>query len=159
MEKRSLYRAVVRQYQADPLRSRSTQGRFHDETSGPTTYLADSPLTAWKEVRHRWRAQRHAYVMVEVSVRVAMVDLTDEAVQVAYGCNRKMLTGDQHEPCRRLAARLRTEGIEAFWTFSAAHNPEGRQLVVFLDQLSSESQVRVIDVQTVPRQGLGTSRS
>jgi hypothetical protein len=154
--KTSLYRAVFQGYEGDPLPTRSPQGRFHDPSSGPTTYLAESQSTAWKEVTHRWHARRSAYVMVEVAVSVdSVLDLTDEAVQVRYGCDRKMLTALEHEPCRRLAARLRGEGIEALWTFSAADNPDGRQLVLFLDKLGGESQVRVTGVQRVSRKLVG----
>jgi len=147
MQQRTLFRAVFEEYAADPLPSRSAKGRFHDEDSGRTAYLAGKRITAWKEVIHRWMARPKSYRTAEVSVKVSkVVDLTDPGVQAKYGIDVLTLTGEDHEPCRRLARRIREEGAEAIWTFSRADQPGGRQLVVFLDRLASGSSVRVRQV-------------
>lgn len=140
-----LYKAVYEEYKNNPLSSRSEKGRFHDQVTGrSTTYLAASRDTAWKEVTHRWRAAKASYLMVEVMVNVKkVVDLTDPSTQARYGVDAELLTAEEHEPCRQIAARLRAEGVEAIWTFSAADKPEGRQLVLFLDRLGPGSYVRI----------------
>lgn len=147
------YRAVFEDYVYDtdgPLSSRSGQGRFHDKADGPTTYLAVRPETAWKEVEFHWHPAPETYRMVEVSAKVKRVaDLTDPAIRRTYDVNITTLVGDDHEPCRRLARRLRAEGFEALWTFSRADQPQGRQLVVFLDRLNPGSYVRVKKVRPI----------
>lgn len=144
-EEVKLYKAVYEEYEQAPLPSRSSKGRFHEQSTGSsTTYLATSPETAWKEVTERWSTKRSTYRMVEVVVRVSkVVDLTDSATRERYGVDEGMLTAEDHGPCQQLAARVREEGVEAVWTFSRADRPEGRQLVVFLDLLGSSSSARV----------------
>ncbi len=117
-----LYKAVYSEYDKDPLPSRSASGRFHDADSGAnTSYLTDSAETAWKEVTFRLRAQPESYRMVEVEVRLNRVmNLADEKVQKRYGVNRQMLIADDYRLTQKVAARLRTEGVEAFWTYSRA---------------------------------------
>lgn len=145
------FRAVYRAYRDDPLPSRSPSGRFHArEGGGSVTYLAASPETAWKEVTERWAADRGAYWMVEVTVRLSRVaDLTDSAVQARYGVDQRVLTDPRHERCQQLGQRLREDGFEGLLTFSRADRPSGRQLVVFLDRLGAGSRVRVKSVKPV----------
>ncbi len=85
--------------------------------------------------------------MAEVHVRLqAIVDLTDRATQERYGVDPRTLTSDDYTQCLRLAARLRAEGVEAIWTYSRADWPDGRQLVVFVDQLRRRSEVSVVRI-------------
>jgi hypothetical protein len=110
--------------------------------------LAASRETAWKEVTSRWGADPAAYWMAEVRVRLTKVaDLTDPATRVRYGVDELALTEARHDRCQKLADRLREEGYEGAWTFSRADRATGRQLVVFLDRVSSGSGVRVQSVK------------
>lgn len=153
LEKR-VFKAVYREYEKDPLPSRSENGRFHDRTTGKrTTYLASGAETAWKEVLHRWRARRGSYRMVEVAVRLSkIVDLTELENQNKYGVTPELLTGDDYTSCQKLARQLREEGVEGFWTYSRADRPSGRTLVVFLDHLLESSFVKVQRVQAIGTQ-------
>ena len=56
------------------------------------------------------------------------------------GISREMLTGPDLIPCQALAARLRSAGAEGILTLSSA-DPEGKNLVVFLDRLGPSSSV------------------
>jgi hypothetical protein len=141
---RRLYRAYCKAHDKDPIPSRSPQGRFHDATTGPTTYLAATAETAWKEVTFRWGASRSTYRIAEVRVSVtAIADLTDPAIQKRYGIDERLLTADDHRLCQGFANRLRAEGYEGIWTYSRADVPNGRQLVVFLDCLRAGSELEV----------------
>jgi len=145
------YRAVYRDYRAEPLASRSPAGRFHSGAApGSITYLAAEPTTAWQEVTARWGAEPKCYWMAEVQVKLTRVaDLTDPKTQAHYDVDEHVLTGADHRPCQQLAERLRAEGFEAAWTYSRADKPHGRQLVVFLDGLRPGSSVRVRKVSPV----------
>ena len=140
-----LYKAVYVDYEKDPLPSRSASGRFHDAASGPvTSYLTDKRKTAWKEVKFRWKADPASYRMAEVAVRLnKLIDLTDGKMQEKYGVNQEMLIADDYRLTQRVAHRLRAEGVEAFWSYSRADQPDGRALVVFLENLAPGSYVRV----------------
>ena len=153
LEKR-VFKAVYREYEKDPLPSRSENGRFHDRTTGKrTTYLASSAETAWREVLYRWRAKPGSYRIVEISVRLSkIVDLTEPENQEKYGIAPEVLTGDDYTSCQKLARQLREEGAEGFWTYSRADRPSGRTLVVFLDHLLQSSFVKVQRLQAVGTQ-------
>ncbi|MBI4488618.1 MAG: RES family NAD+ phosphorylase [Deltaproteobacteria bacterium] len=155
LEKR-VFKAVYREYEKDPLPSRSENGRFHDRTRGKwTTYLASSAETAWREVLHRWRARPESYRIVEVAVRLSkVVDFTEPENQRKYGITPELLMGGAYTPCQKLARQLREEGVEGFWTYSRVDRPSGRTLVVFLDQLLGGSVVKVQRVRPVGLPGL-----
>lgn len=142
---------MYRDYRDAPLPSRSPTGRFHSrQGGGSVTYLAASPDTAWKEVTERWGADRAAYWMVEVSVRLTKVaDLTDAATRTRYGVDERVLTEADHERCQQLGQRLRADGFEGVLTLSRADRPGGRQVVVFLDRLTAGSRVRVTSAKPV----------
>lgn len=131
---------MYQDYRDDPLPSRSPLGRFHSrESAASVTYLAASPQTAWKEVTARWSADRDAYWMAEVRVRLNKVaDLTEAGTPERLGIDQQALTDASHDRCQRLAERLRAQGFEGIWTFSRADRPDGRQLVVFLDRVSRQ---------------------
>lgn len=140
-----LYKAVYEEFADNPFPSRSAKGRFHDaETAGSTTYLAAYPTTSWKEVVHRWKANPAVYRMASVRVSVSnIVDLTSAESQRRYKITEPMLTGDEYGPTQLLAHRLRSLGVEAVWTYSRADQPNGRVLVVFLEQRAAGSEVTV----------------
>ena len=147
----TVYRAVFSEYANDPLPSRSQSGRFHGARNGPmTTYLAESPRTAWREVTVRWRAQKAAYRMVHVEANLNRVlDLTESAVQLARGIDARFLVAPEYPPCQLLAETIRSEGFEAIRTYSAADYPAGRQLVVFLNSLDATSSLSVVAIRDV----------
>jgi hypothetical protein len=82
--------------------------------------------------------------MASVRVNVSnIVDLTSAESQQRYKITESMLTGDEYGPTQLLARRLRSLGVEAVWTYSRADQPNGRVLVVFLEQRAAGSEVTV----------------
>lgn len=140
----TLLRAVYHKYAVQPIPSRSSTGRFHDELSpGQTTYLAEDQRTAWKEVSLHWGASEQMYRLVEVEVEFdAIIDLTEPATRKKYGITRAQLLSEDWSACQQLANRLRREGVQAIRTFSRADQPDGRNVVVFLECLKP-SRIRV----------------
>jgi len=149
MESRVLFRAVYEDFEAEPIPSRSAKGRFHVRALG-ISYLAGSPTTAWREVTARWGADPAAFVMVEIEVTLKdVLDLTDPAVHSALGITEAELVATDYDACQKLAERLGPDGPEAIWTYSAADQPDGRQLVVFLDRLRSGSSIRIVSIRPI----------
>ena len=88
--------------------------------------------------------------MAEVQISLhEVVDLTEPSTQQHYGIDQAALTADNYTVCQQLARRLRAEGVEALWTYSRADQPEGRQLVVFLDQLKQDSEVKIMNIRSI----------
>jgi RES domain-containing protein len=147
----TLYRAFYEEYEDDPLPSRSAVGRFHDETGArATSYLAASPETAWREVIHRWQADKGTFRLGKVEVRLSnIMDLTDPVTRKRYDIDRESLTADDYRSCQELRRRLQAEGVEGIWTYSRADQPAGRQLVVLLDQVRKSSRIEVVHVGPV----------
>ena len=145
------YKAFYEQFSDDPLPSRSESGRFHDSrTARVTTYLAARSSTAWREVTHRWRADKGAYRLAMVRIRVAKIaDLTKQSVQKRYGVDRQVLIGEEYKRCQELARRLRADGMQAAWTYSRVHQPAGRVLVVFLDRLDPSFGVERVEIRPI----------
>jgi len=144
----TLYRAFYKEFEDDPLPSRSAEGRFHDRaTARATSYLAASRETAWTEVIERWRAARGTYRMAEVEVRLSVIaDLTNPATRRRYRVDKESLTAADYRPCQELRRRLQAKSVEGIWTYSRADQPAGRHLVVLLDQLKKGSRVNVVHV-------------
>jgi RES domain-containing protein len=139
-----VFRVVHEEYEADPLPSRSSSGRFHTKP-GVTSYFAQTPATAWKEVS-RAPVDPAAFRLVEVAVSIeAIIDLTDDAVRTKFGITGDDLVSPDWAACQRLAEQLRSETV-GVWTYSAADTPDGRVLVVFLDRLSEVSELEVVSV-------------
>ncbi|MGH7266479.1 MAG: RES family NAD+ phosphorylase [Candidatus Rokuibacteriota bacterium] len=134
---------MYRAFADAPLPARA-DGRFNRVGEGVTTYLSLAEETAAREVARRWgavAANRAAYVTVTVPVRLRrVVDLTEADVAAALGVTRETLTGGDLGPGQALAARLRAAGVEGLLTWSAA-DPDGTNLVVFLDRLDPASAV------------------
>src|SRR5262245_44475030 len=118
---------------ASGISSKATDGRFHSD-GDPTSYLATRAQTAVLEVKARIpRARLRAWRLLCVTARLhRILDFTDAAVRRKYRITKRQLVAKDQAACQRLAARLRTEGIEAILTFSRV-DTRGRQLVVFLD--------------------------
>jgi hypothetical protein len=70
-------------------------------------------------------------------------------VQSKYGVTSKQLTAGDHDACQKFGDQLTRAGVEAVWTYSAADQPDGRQLIVFLDNLQPGSSVKVVDARTI----------
>jgi hypothetical protein len=134
--------------------ARGQRGRFSDEP-GQVSYLAENPETAWREVSGHWppgMADPAAHVVVDIDVDLeSVLDFTDEAVQREWGITFAELVQPppDYEPCQQLARRLRAKGIVAIWTYSAADQPDGRVLVVFLENLKPPSALRIAGVRPV----------
>jgi RES domain-containing protein len=151
MVHRRLFRIVHRDRKADPVPSVSRMGRFHGKPR-EVSYLAETPMTAWKEVRAHWPADPSTHLVVDIDVDLdSVLDLTDETMQRECGITPAELVqaGPAYEPCQRLAQRLQARGVSAIWTYSAADQPDGRVLVVFLDNLGPSSALRVLDARPV----------
>jgi RES domain-containing protein len=137
------YRLVYQRFADTPLEAKA-EGRFNRQNEGPTTYLSLTRRIAALEVAKRWGAagtNRAAYVVFEVSVRLRrVVDLTDPDTAAALEVSRETLTGADLAPCQALASRLRAAGIEGILTWSSA-DPDGKNLVIFLDRLDPASSV------------------
>ena len=140
---RTGYRLVYRRFADAPLDARA-EGRFNRQDESRTTYLSLTRRTATLEVAKRWGsvgANRSAYVEFEIPFRLRrIVDLTDPDTAAALGVSRETLTGSDLRECQALAGRLRAEDIEGILTWSAA-DPEGKNLVIFLDQLDPASSI------------------
>lgn len=137
------FRLVYRGFAKTPLEARA-EGRFNRQDEGRTTYLSLTRRTAVLEIAKRWGAigaNRAAYLELQVPVRLRrVVDLTDPGTAAALGVSRELLTGTDLAPCQALATRIRAAGVEGILTWSAA-DPEGKNLVIFLDQLDPASSV------------------
>jgi RES domain-containing protein len=120
---------------------RSWGGRFHDDPQGePTTYLADSLETAWREVSaHAGEARldmgafRAWRVIVPAPVLRNMVDLRRRQQLERYRITRSELQADPApEGGKRLARRLRAEGRAGIVYWSVRNQPHGVCAAVFL---------------------------
>jgi hypothetical protein len=106
--------------------------------------------TAWREVKHHWKANPAAYRMARVQVRLNKIaDLTDREIRKTYGVDKETLQNRDYDATERLARRLRADGFEGIWTYSHADQPNGRCLVVFLDRLSEGSRIEVVEIVQV----------
>ncbi len=135
------YRLVYRMFAQSPLEARA-EGRFNRKDEGRTTYVSLRRRTAGLEVAKRWgtvKANRAAYVEFSVPIRLRrVVDLTDPETAAGLGVDHEILTGNDLRPCQALATRLRAVGAEGLLTWSAA-DPQGKNLVIFLDHLNPGS--------------------
>jgi RES domain-containing protein len=150
--KQTLFKAVYVDYEKEPLPSRSRSGRFHDEKTGMnTTYLTPNKATAWKEVTLRWKADPAYYRMAEVEAKLdSVVDLTDPKKQKEYGISKEALLAADYRLTQQLARQLRSEGVQAAWSYSFADQPDGRMLVVFMENVERpNSYVRVKRVEKI----------
>ena len=137
------FRAVWIGNQKDPLTTKSEEGRYHTmDDMDRTIYLSATPETALHEVKKRWGGEVDEYVIVSARVKLRRcVDLTDQGTQRQLKVAEKELAGDRWRSCQKVAATLRSKGYEGAWTYSAAHYPEGRSLIIFAENLESDSGV------------------
>jgi RES domain len=121
-----LFRVVYELAAADPLPARQDQGRFHTgkDLKSKTYYLSEEEQTCWTEIEHHrgGPVNPDLYRVFQIHVSPSkVVDLTKAGVRQRYGITRKELEDEFNRvPCQELGKRLRTEGIQAVRTFSAA---------------------------------------
>lgn len=122
------------------LQSRS--GRFHDDAERqPTSYVADSLQTAWREVAaafgnvspnpDAFRAWR-----VTLLSETVLVDLRDPVQQAELGITADELQGDPAPPsCKEVARKLRRKDDhpQGLIYRSVRHRPDGVCVVLFLE--------------------------
>jgi hypothetical protein len=112
-----------------PLRTEPSRvgGRFHrPEGRDPTQYLCLHPLGPWAELMRGSDLQTPEQVLAvrqrSWAVRVDLEGLPRVGFEeaVTYGIDPADLVGDDHEPCRALADRLRLTALPGFAVPSAA---------------------------------------
>ena len=128
-----------------PLRAVPSRrpARFHRETEPePTHYLCLHPLGPWAElVRARDLREPEALAYVRERTWAVRVDLAgclrvtlEDAAE--HGISPGDLVGDDHEPCRRWAERLRATGVPGAIVPSAAL-PGTENIVLFGDRVAA----------------------
>lgn len=131
------YRLVYRSRTKNQLES--SRGRFHDDPEGtPTSYLAATIATAWKEVSARFGnvpGNPDAFRLYKVRVDDShLADLTLQEVRERRRVSEDELRSDPASPrCREVAAALRAEGFDGAVYGSVRDRPDGKCLVLFLE--------------------------
>ncbi len=126
---------------------RSGSGRFHhDPEHEPTSYLANSSETAWREVKAhageaRLNMREYRAWRVTLSERAArkLVDLRTREQRERYHITRGELEADPAPETGKLLARqLRREGKAGIIYRSVRNQPDGVCVAVFLEGLEAE---------------------
>jgi RES domain-containing protein len=120
----------------------STPGRFHDDpATEPTSYLADSLLTAWREVTAVFGGipgDPKAFRAWRVTVAGArLADLRDPEEQARQQVTEAELLADPPPPrCMEVARKLRQPkaGYHGMIYQSVRNQPDGVCAVLFLDR-------------------------
>ena len=133
----------------------SKGGRFHDDPdTEPTTYLADSLLTAWREVSARFGeipadpAAFRAWRVMVPNIRLA--DLRDPEEQARQHITQAELFGDPPPPqCKAVARRLRQSdiGYEGLIYGSVRNRPDGVCAVLFLERAGDVVEIEPVDTE------------
>ncbi len=136
-------------------------GRYNIAQEFSCLYTSDTPITALREIRMLTETSRELIahkqepqilLSIEYSLK-AILDLTNPNNQAALGTNIQELTGvwlpmylqGQIAPTQELGAAARaSQKIEAL-KVPSAHEPNGYNLAIFLDRLSSGSFLQVYD--------------
>ncbi len=134
------YRLVSksRETREDVLSSYS--GRFHEGMEAePTTYVADTIETAWREVAAHLGAvpaNPAAFRLYRVSVRkLRLADLSDPKEQARHRTTAAELAADPPSPhCKEIARGLRQAGYHGLLYPSVRNPPVGRCAAFFLEQ-------------------------
>ena len=123
---------------------KSNWGRFHDDPEmEPTSYLADSLKTAWREVTARFGeipADPRAFHVWRVTVpRVRLADLREPEELVHHQVTTAQILVDPPPPqCKALARRLRQQetGYHGLVYQSVRTRPGGICVALFLERVS-----------------------
>lgn len=157
MNQHVAWRAAARD---TPLWARPNRraGRYNDAGEDATQYLALHPLTPWAELLRFGRiTEPDGLVQLRPPVWALRVHLEREPLRLdfdtagAHGLRPEDLVGDDHGPCRRLAARLRADpdGPRALIAPSAAL-PGTENLVLLGSRLAVGYLTEPIDERDVP---------
>lgn len=142
------YRIVGRQHGGATEILESKWGRFHEDPKAePTSYMADSLLTAWREITARigvvpidpdaFRAWR-----VTLPEGAMLVDLRDPEERDHHQITEAELLADPPPPrCKDVARRLRQPetGYQGILYPSVRNRPQGVCAAVFLDRVEGVS--------------------
>lgn len=143
--------------------SRNSGGRFTPKGSFETVYLAEDPITAFREV---WLFLQHpsappftvrtpplVHVAVD-AVLLSALDVTDAGVQDALGTTRQELTGDWWSiQTQGLEAPTQTLGrvcyesgrFDAIRYYSSKNPPNGVCIAVLSERLRDQAYLEVYD--------------
>lgn len=113
-------------------------GRYNHAEAPATQYLGLHPLGPWAEyLRTNELFEEERLAERRLRIWVLQVDLSD-AIEIdfdnapAYGLGPEDLVADDHEPCRRLAERLRLDvGAPSTIIVPSAALPGTRNVVIF----------------------------
>jgi RES domain-containing protein len=146
----SLYRLVRAEKSTWEEVMHSGSGRFHEEDDPPTTYLADSPTTAFKEVAARagvrldpsgfslWKA-------TGLSLRL-LLDLSTSDGRRQVGVTYDELTSAPPSSEGLACARsLRSKGLPGFIYSSVRNRPSGICVVLFLENVADRLEIHRAD--------------
>ena len=142
MSSASWYRIVEKKRTTRNEVLKSRWGRFHeDPETEPTSYLADSLLTAWREITARIGgvpANPDAFRAWRVTVAgVKLADLRDPEELARHRITEAKLLADPSPPqCKEIARRVRQQeaGYHGLVYPSARNRPGGVCVVLFLDR-------------------------
>ena len=136
------YRIVAKNRTTRDEVLKSNGGRFHDNPEmEPTSYLADSLATAWREVTARFGevpADPRAFHAWRVTVPEAkLADLRESEELVHHQVTAAQILADPAPPqCRALARRLRQQetGYRGLIYQSVRNRPGGVCVALFLER-------------------------
>ena len=138
-----------RETREEVLPSRS--GRFHEAMdTEPTTYVADTIETAWREVAAHLGvvpANPAAFRLYRVTVRkLRLADLSDPEEQARYQTTAKELAVDPPPPrCLEIARTLRLAGYHGVLYPSVRNPPTGRCAAFFLEHAEELITIEPVD--------------
>ena len=147
------YRLVIktRETREEVLSSRA--GRFHEEMdTEPTTYMAETIETAWREVAAHLGAvpaNPAAFRLYRVTVRnVKLANLTDPEERTRYQITAEELAADPPPPqCKEIARALRQAGYHGLLYPSVSNPPAGICVALFLEQTNALMTIAPADTE------------
>ncbi len=155
---------VIRRDQAEFFKSFS-DGRFHERSDPPTSYLSLKPRTAVFEVSQgTLDVTPRTHRLLRVAVRLTdTINLCDEMECQYIGLTERevlgpKVLGDPSYDARLLVAReARTARVQGMWYPSRIDSPDGTNLVVFLEnapvgRLQDGAALEILDRDDAPEQ-------
>lgn len=155
MEGEWWYRVVAKHLRTRQEVLKSKGGRFHDDPqTEPTSYLADSLTTAWREVTARFGdvpADPKAFRAWRVRVpEVGLADLRDSEEQARHHVTQAELLADPPPPqCKALARKLRQREsrYQGLIYRSVRNRPDGVCMVLFLEHVGELIELEPVDAE------------
>lgn len=147
------YRIVVKRRTTREEILRSQRGRFHDDPEAePTSYLADSLTTAWREVTAGLGAVPgnleafHAWRVTLSGVKLA--DLRDPEERARHQITEAALLADPPSPrAKEVARSVRRRGYHGMIYQSVRNKPGGVCLVLFLDRAGERIELEAVSAE------------